>query len=156
MQDVLNCTLNGKKLLRSAISTGAILLTLLSCDPVIDYEKAIENASTDELLLVRNNPLIFDFEDATLEKLLLDSSVLAPNNRQLLNEGFDIGGDVGAYNDCPGYLEEGDTIYVWLKDQGSYELVLQITQENFANTYRKLSKSSCECIYVITQDMVAR
>ena len=123
---------------------------LNACDPVVDYEKAILNSSSDELLLVLNNPLIFDFEDASLDKLLLDSAWVKTNARQLLTEGFDVGGSVEAYRDCPGYLEEEDTIFVFKRSGADLELTLTITQRDFDNTYRKISKSRCECVLEIT------
>lgn len=131
-----------------------ILFLLSACDPVVDYEKSIANSTDSELLLVRNNPLTFDFEDATLERLLLDSAVIAPNARQLLNEGFDVGGDIRAYEDCPGYLEEGDTIFVITEPSTTSQIVLRITQSDFKDKYRKRSKNSCECVLEITQDML--
>lgn len=72
------------------------LLTILnSCDPVVDYEKAIVNSSNSEILLVRNNPFPFDDQDVSYsESILLDSALLQTNARQLLTKGFDIGGSV--------------------------------------------------------------
>ena len=138
-----------------------ILLTFLSlsaflssCDPVVDYEKAIVNASNSELLLVRNNPIPFDDQDVSYsESILLDSVLLQRGSRELLIESFDIGGSIDAYVDCPG-LEEGDSIFVWVGTEDSRRLALTITQTDFAGKHRELSKNRCECVFEITGDLL--
>jgi len=139
----------------SVILISVTFLTVLNaCDPVVDYEKAIVNASSSELLLVRNNPIAFDDQDVSYsQSILLDSAVLASNARQLLTEGFDIGGSVESYVDCPG-LEEEDSIFVWTETGSSHHLALTITQNDFADKHRKLSKNSCECLFEITDEML--
>ena len=136
------------------LSSCLLLIFLSSCDPVVDYEKAILNATGNELLLVRNNPLVFDFQDATLDQLLLDSAVVAAGSRQMLTEGFDIGGTVEAYIDCPGYMEEGDTIFVFTSTRNTWTQASYITQSDFKGRHRKLSKSRCECLLELTDDML--
>ena len=127
---------------------------LSSCDPVVDYEKAIVNASSSELLLVRNSRIPFDDQDVTYsESILLDSVLLQRSGRQLLTESFDIGGSIDAYVDCPG-LQEGDSIFAWVGSQDSRRLALTITQTDFAGKHRELSKNSCECVFEITDDLL--
>ena len=131
------------------------LITILnSCDPVVDYEKAIVNSSNREILLVRNNPIPFDDQDVTYsESILLDSALLQNNAKQLLTEGFDIGGSIEAYVNCPG-LQESDSIFVWIGTGVDRRLALTLTQTDFADKHHKISKNSCECVFEITDDML--
>ncbi|WP_425391312.1 hypothetical protein [Ekhidna sp.] len=145
--------MNTNKIIAALISI--FLLTILNaCDPVVDYEKAIVNSSNSEILLVRNNPIPFDDQDVSYsESILLDSVLLPANARQLLTEGFDIGGSVEAYADCPG-LQEGDSIFVWVETGVNQRLALTLTQTDFAGKHRELSKNRCECVFEVTDEML--
>ncbi|GEM_PF-5454649 len=137
-----------------AIATVSFLSILSACDPIVDYEKAIFNSTDSELLLVRNNPIPFDDQDVSYsQSILLDSAIIPVNGRQLLNGGFDIGGSVEAFTDCPG-LEEGDSIFVWVRDGASQRLALTITKDNFVGTHREISNDQCECVFEITDSLL--
>jgi hypothetical protein len=118
---------------------------------VVDYEKAIVNSSSSQILLIRNNPIPFDYQDVSYsESILLDSVLLPVNSRQLLIGGFDIGGSVEAYADCPG-LQEDDSVFVWVE---SGRLALTLTQTDFVGKHREISKNRCECVFEITDEML--
>ena len=139
----------------SGTLTLILLITILtSCDPVVDYEKAIVNSPTNVILLVRNNPIDFDDQDVSYsESILLDRVLLPVNARQLLNKGFDIGGSVEAYVDCPG-LQKEDSIFVWVGTGASQRLALTLTQTDFADKLREISKNRCDCVIEITDEML--
>lgn len=137
-----------------AVISISLLTVLNSCDPVVDYEKAIVNSSNSEILLVRNNPIPFDDQDVSYsESILLDSVLLQTNARQLLTEGFDIGGSVEAYVDCPG-LQENDSIFVWVGTGVNQRLALTLTQTDFVGKHREISKNRCECVFEITDELL--
>lgn len=138
----------------SALISISLLFILNSCDPVVDYEKAIVNSSSSEILLVRNNPIPFNDQDVSYsESILLDSVLLPANSRQLLTKGFDIGGSVEAYADCPG-LQADDSVFVWIGTGVNQRLALTLTQTDFAGKHRELSKNRCECVFEITDEML--
>ncbi|MEP0986867.1 hypothetical protein [Ekhidna sp.] len=83
----------------------------------------------------------------------MDSALLPANTRQPLTAGFDIGGSIEAYADCPG-LQDEDSIFVWVGSGANQRLALTITQADFAGKHRKLSKNRCECVFEITEEML--
>ena len=134
--------------------TGALVILMIAmtaCDPTVVYEKAIINSTSGEILLVRNNPL--ELDSSLYPNLLLDSAFLLSGDRQLLSDGFDIGGSTDDFTDCPGFLEGSDTIYVYRTGSNNQQSVIRLTQLNFAGKHEKLSNSSCECVFEINDEM---
>lgn len=138
------------KTINYLFTLGSILFFLSSCDPVADYDKSIRNSTDNQLRLLRSDA----GESTDFKPQLADSTLVAPNSRQVLFEGFDIGGTIDQFADCPGFPEEGDTLFIQVVGQESEGFQYELTQSDFEGKYRELSKGSCECVFEITQELL--
>lgn len=136
------------------IKIAVILCTamvLSSCDPVVSYDKIIRNSSDQDLILLINQ--------VSEETPLIDDRTLLESKEDIrIAEGFDIGGSVEAFEDCPGYPLEGDEIIIGvLKDDQVDELVriTSKTEWRYKVTSRDRSGAGlCKCIFEITDEML--
>lgn len=105
------------------------------------------------MVLIRNKP-------SEEFALIGDSVVLNSKDRIRIAEGFDIGGDVRAYSDCPGYPMEGDTLFVGVLNDDEVEKILAITNSSDWE-YKVISKDragggACKCTFEITDEMLTQ
>jgi len=139
-----------KKVLTLALALISIL-GFISCDPVASYEKRIRNSSGQQLVLLRDDTESFN--------LLADSTVLDTKSSTLIADGFDIGGSVDAFSDCPGFPFAGDTIRIGVVSNNEVITKLLVTDQNNWK-FKIIDKSrsgggTCKCTLEITEDMIA-
>lgn len=94
---------------------AGILFILVSCDPAVKYHKIIQNNTSYDIWLIRN-------DTTEVFANLLDSVLVQSGSEFLLVEDADIGGVLEQYRNCPFYPEPEDTIKSRIEGNDSLKL----------------------------------
>ncbi len=110
---------------------------MLGCDPVVYYDKIVENESSYDIWLIQNDS---------------DTTLLQSNSEVIVHSELDISQTLNQYEDCPRYPETGDTIRTRINgvDTLNEFIITEGSNWQFIIEDSRGGSKSAECKIIIT------